>query len=646
MRSLCLRMSAPVFAMIMLSLSAPSAWAGSATWSASPVSGDWNTALNWNPATIPNGPADTATFVASSTTSISISANTEVNGIVFDTGASAYTITNPGHLALTISGVGVTNNSGLTQNFVVTGVAAHYGTVLFLNSATAGRSTSWSIKGATQSSPHGGLVYFYDGSTAGNGSFVLEGASYPGYHGATAYFYDSSSGDHASFTLNGGSASGANGASLAIYSNSTIPITGNYIVSGGAVDGAYGAEMSFVQCAIDVSGNLTVNGAAASNADAGAIYYYPSAATSLNGRVTLNGGTAAGASGGFMDIFPFQPVSGTSNFTINGGTVSGAQGASMVCETFDVGDRTFTVNGGNGVGATGGSFLFWQTTSGATGTLIANGGRHQGGGGVISVVGKGGGGQPRVEVFGNGSVDFSGWYSGVNAAGSIEGSGLIFLGQYNLSVGSNDFDTSFSGVLQDGGASGGTGASLTKIGTGTLTLSDANTYTGGTTVSAGTLLVSNTRGSGTGIGRVIAVRSTLGGTGIISGAVTIGSNSGPGAFLVPGNAAVGTLTIKKPLKLNKTATYNCELDSNTAAADKVSAKGVTINSAAQIVLSDIGTTVLSPGTILTLIDNTAATPISGSFANLVNNTVITVGSNTYLVSYTGGTGNDLTLTVQ
>ena len=632
-------------AMIMLSLSASSASAGSATWSTSPVSGDWNTALNWSPSTIPNGPSDTATFATSSTTGISLSASTEVNGIVFDIGASAYIITNPGDLVATISGVGVTNNSGLTQNFVVTGVSSHYGTLLFLNSATAGRSTAWTIKGATPSNVHPGQVGFYNTSTAGNGSFVFEGASSPGGDGAKGFFYDSSSGDHSSFTLNGGSVSGANGASIAIYSNSTIPMTGNYIVNGGAVDGASGAQLSFVLSAINMNGNLTVNGGAASSAAGGGIYYSPVAATSL-GSVTLNGGTAAGASGGSMTILPAQPVSGTSNFTINGGTVSGALGASMECDTYDVGDRTFTVNGGNGANATGGSLLFGNTTSGATGTLIAEGGRQQGGGGVITVIGQGHGVPPRVEVFGNGSVDFSDWYSGMNAAGSIEGSGLIFLGQYNLSVGSNNLSTSFSGVLQDGGAYGGTGASLTKIGTGTLTLSGANTYTGGTTVSAGALLVNNTRGSGTGSGPVTAVSSTLGGTGIISGAVTIGSNSGPGAFLTPGNGGIGTLTIRRTVKLNKNATYNCELDSNTATADKISAKGVNIARAAHIVLSDIGTGVLASGTVFTIIDNTATTPINGTFSNLADGSTLTVGSNTYLVSYEGGTGNDLTLTVQ
>ncbi len=70
------------------------AHAGSATWDLNPGSGTWNTAANWTPMTIPNGPADTATFALSNTTNVSISANTEVNGITFTAAATnPYTIT-------------------------------------------------------------------------------------------------------------------------------------------------------------------------------------------------------------------------------------------------------------------------------------------------------------------------------------------------------------------------------------------------------------------------------------------------------------------------------------------------------------------------------------------------------------------------
>jgi hypothetical protein len=51
-------------------------YADSAQWDLNPISGDWNTADNWTPMTVPNGSADIATFALSNTTNVSISTNT------------------------------------------------------------------------------------------------------------------------------------------------------------------------------------------------------------------------------------------------------------------------------------------------------------------------------------------------------------------------------------------------------------------------------------------------------------------------------------------------------------------------------------------------------------------------------------------
>src|SRR5689334_8697875 len=93
-------------------------FAGSATWSANPISGDWNAAANWIPPTVPNGPNDVATFGTSSITAVAPSTTIEVNTIVFDFGANPFSINPNGHL-MTVSGVGVINHSGITQNFVL-----------------------------------------------------------------------------------------------------------------------------------------------------------------------------------------------------------------------------------------------------------------------------------------------------------------------------------------------------------------------------------------------------------------------------------------------------------------------------------------------------------------------------------------------
>ena len=62
-----------------------------------------------------------------------------------------------------------------------------------------------------------------------------------------------------------------------------------------------------------------------------------------------------------------------------------------------------------------------------------------------------------------------------------------------LSVGGNDRSTEVSGVIADNnpcGCTPGPGA-LEKVGLGTMILSGANTYTGGTTITAGTLQLGN-----------------------------------------------------------------------------------------------------------------------------------------------------------
>ena len=86
------------------------------------------------------------------------------------------------------------------------------------------------------------------------------------------------------------------------------------------------------------------------------------------------------------------------------------------------------------------------------------------------------------------------------------------------------------------------------------------------------------------------------------------------------------------------------MNSRRAVADKVVANGVTINGG-RFTFRDSRAFVLPQGTVITVIDNTSANPISGAFSNLADGATVAVGSNTYEANYEGGDGNDLTLTV-
>ena len=220
--------------------------------------------------------------------------------------------------------------------------------------------------------------------------------------------------------------------------------------------------------------------------------------------------------------------------------------------------------------------------------------------------------------------------------GSLEGDGLVLLGPRTLTIGRNNQSTSFSGVIQDGGINQGTGGSLTKLGRGTLTLTGANTYTGTTTISAGVLRVSNTSGSGTGTGAVNVNAGTLGGKGIIAGATTVGTGSGTGAFLAPavGTNVQATLTIQSALtfNVNATYTYTFRAKRNMARTDQVIANGVMINSGATVALSGQTMGQLTIGVTLTLISNTSANPISGTFSNLPDGGIVTINGNNFQAS--------------
>src|SRR6266480_3988895 len=151
----------------ILMLSIQTSLADSATWNLNPISSDWNDPLNWTPNTVPNGPSDVATFDVSNTTGVRIThPGDTVDHIAFTSTASSYTLTvgqqSDQNERLIFTGLGIVNDSGLTQNFLPVG-----STIEFDNGSNAGLATMFTVP----STGLGSEVLFFDTSSAGSATF-------------------------------------------------------------------------------------------------------------------------------------------------------------------------------------------------------------------------------------------------------------------------------------------------------------------------------------------------------------------------------------------------------------------------------------------------------------------------------------------
>jgi autotransporter-associated beta strand protein len=197
-----------------------------------------------------------------------------------------------------------------------------------------------------------------------------------------------------------------------------------------------------------------------------------------NNIMNFNNTSTAGSAGiinNFLLFFSDTSTAGTATLLNNGATTF--QNASSA------GSAVITNNGA------GSLISFADTSTAGSATVTTNGGA------LTQFTGNGTGGSAQFITNAGGRVDFSGTTgpAGNNqvTAGSIAGAGTYQLGSNQLTVGSNNLSTAVSGAIVDGGTFGGVGASLVKVGSGVLTLSGTNTYTGATTVNAGTLIAAS-----------------------------------------------------------------------------------------------------------------------------------------------------------
>jgi autotransporter-associated beta strand protein len=208
-----------------------------------------------------------------------------------------------------------------------------------------------------------------------------------------------------------------------------------------------------------------------------------------------------------------------------------------------------------------------------------------------------------LSVYNNAGTAFS--------IGALTGSASATLTNENWTVGARNTPvTTFSGLI--------TGNSLTKVGTGALKLTNANTYSGNTTINGGYVLAMNSNGSATGTGNVaVNNNGSVGGNGIIGGNTSVYS----GGKIEPGDPTatswlnkIGTLTFEK----NLTSAGTIKLSVRNAPgylSDKLVVKGTATFSGNLEIEIVNGSETFSLGAELTLFNLQGA--VNGQFATMI-----------------------------
>lgn len=212
------------------------------------------------------------------------------------------------------------------------------------------------------------------------------------------------------------------------------------------------------------------------------------------------GGTVTATVGSADDLIIPPATTNTGSLTVNG-----AQSASSITFAANVGPTT-TITGGTSItiGGTGAASGIFEQSTGANTiatALILNS--------TVSAFN-----------FGNTSV------GGLLTIGAVTGSAA---GPQTINVASsNTGGITLSGVIGNGGGGGSVALAINNTGTGTTTLSGASTFTGGVTLTAGTL-AANTSASALGVGALTLNGGTLrlnGGSGLaFNRDTTIGGNA-------------------------------------------------------------------------------------------------------------------------
>ena len=199
-------------------------------------------------------------------------------------------------------------------------------------------------------------------------------------------------------------------------------------------------------------------------------------------------------------------------------------------------------------------------------------------------------------------------------ANSLFRGGLTATGTTTLEIGNLGTDTEFAGSISNGTSKV---LAVTKVGSGTLTLSGGSSYTGVTLVSSGTLSVTGSLAATSAV--TVDLGATLKGTGTVAGTVAASGTIAPGF-------SVGTLTTG-PATL--TGTLAIEIDGATG--DKLLSSGAINLAGAALTVNLLSGGFSEPSYVIA-----EGTSINGTFSSVPSGYTVNIVS--------GGTGQQAVLT--
>lgn len=542
MKRILSRSALPLAVMAALVSSSPTSQAANGTWNVD-ASGNWTTALNWLNNTIAGG------------------SNGDIAAITFDITANQTVTVDGANKLIGVLNIGDTNGS---NSFTVSGGTS----LVFNNGASAAEINQISTsKGDTLGSPLAVQSSSLLIRNASSNAFIVNSYIQGNGAGAKVVTVDNSLG---SITMAGAIVNGSGTVSLVKNGTGTLKLTGtngSSTFTGGVTLNAGTLEFGYSQTALG-TGTFTINGGSITNG-------YGSARTlTANNTQAWNADFTFGASGvsgsdlnlgtGDVTISATRTVTTTSTNTARTLTIGGAIG--------DGGNGYGLIKAGNAQLRLDGANTFSGATKVNAGVLVLGNSLAL----QNSAIDTSGAG--KINLSGITTATFGGLTGSSNLATVINSGYTSSVTAITLNTGASK-SYSYSGIIADGA----TGMSLTKAGTGSQTLGGINSYTGATTISAGTLILAANGSISSSSGINLGTSGSQGTLDVTAktGGYTIGASqtlSGYGSVLLasgktltvsgnlaPGNST-GIVTIGGNLSLASSSTTTMELASSALGA--------------------------------------------------------------------------------